>query len=72
MKTTVRKSWTCYDAAEISRFNRQVQQDLGWLNRNWGFDLHPFVHDPDGNIRVTIDYWFLDPHDATLFSLKYL
>jgi hypothetical protein len=72
MKTTVRKSWTCYDAAEISRFNRQVQQDLGWLNRNWGFSLQPFMYDSDGNVQVTVEYWFQCPHDATLFSLKYL
>jgi hypothetical protein len=74
-KHWVRKSWSHYNVAEIQQLHRRIQQDLGWLNRHWGFQIR--AQDPMDQLinqldnPVIIDYWFLDPRTATLFALKY-
>ena len=70
--TWVRKTWTHYSKDIVSDFNRRVQRDLGLLNRRWGFSIQPMDQYYEGAQPMVIDYWFENPHDATVFALKYL
>lgn len=70
--TWVRKTWTSYSKDIVSDFNLQVQRDLGRLNSTWGFSIQPMDQYLEGAQPMVIDYWFEDPHDATVFALKYL
>lgn len=67
--TWVRRTWTHYSKDTIADFHLRVQRDLGRLNRKWGFSIKPTGLNLGS---VDIDYWFEDPHDATVFALKYL
>jgi hypothetical protein len=72
--TWVRRTWTDYTVDTIPQFHRRIQQDMGWLNRRWGFKIRPMEWDflNPKEPPMVIDYWFEDPRDATVFALKYL
>lgn len=67
--TTVTKRWPEYHHGTVENFHARVQREFGRLNQRWGFTIQPM---PSPWSDFVVDYWFTDPHDATLFALKYL
>lgn len=61
-----------YDQAEVSRFLKLVYQDFGRDKTRWYYrspDIETIIDEP--NIWI-LEFLFRDPHDATMFGLKYL
>jgi hypothetical protein len=68
---TVRISFAPYSHGEVQDLLRKVHRDFGrdrsrWYYRSPLLDLDTLVN------TWTVDFCFRDPHDATLFGLKYL
>jgi hypothetical protein len=68
--TKVRRKFKPYTAAEVKRINLLCNQNFGRYGLRWGFS-HANIDDDDADVW-TLDYWFIDPNDALIFSLKYL
>lgn len=67
----VRIEFDPYNHDQVQEFLKKVYQDFGrdksrWYYRSPTLDLDDLVN------TWTVDFIFRDPHDATLFGLKYL
>lgn len=68
---TVRISFDPYSHEQVQIFLKKVYRDFGRDKSRWYY-RSPTL---DMGIQVntwTVDFLFRDPHDATLFGLKYL
>jgi hypothetical protein len=68
---TVRITFDPYSHEQVQIFLKKVYQDFGrdksrWYYRSPLLDMDTLVN------TWTVDFLFRDPHDATLFGLKYL
>jgi hypothetical protein len=73
--STVRYEFVPYNHEQVHNFLREVALDFGppggpGKNRRWHFETAKTL---DSVINAWIvDFHFVNPHDATLFGLKYL
>ena len=68
---TVRISFDPYNHAQVQDFLRKVHKDFGRDKSRWYYQS-PLL-DIDTQVNTwTVDFIFRDPHDATMFGLKYL
>lgn len=70
--TAVRREFRPYDHGAVKKLLREAALDFGppGGTRRWSFATAQ-IYDSDNNAWV-LDFSFRDPHDATLFALKYL
>lgn len=67
--STVRITFDPYSHEEVQRLLLQVHKQFGRDKSRWYY-ISPDVDQLDGNAWV-LDFKFRNPHDATLFGLKY-
>jgi hypothetical protein len=68
---TVRISFDPYSHHQVQTFLKKVYRDFGRDKSRWYYQSP--VLDLDTLVNTwTVDFIFRDPHDATLFGLKYL
>jgi hypothetical protein len=68
---TVRISFEPYNHDQVQTLLKKVYQDFGRDKSRWYYQS-PLL-DIDTLVNTwTVDFVFRDPHDATLFGLKYL
>jgi len=68
---TVRIEFAPYNHDQVQDFLKKVYRDFGrdksrWYYRSPVLDVETLVN------TWTVDFVFRDPHDATMFGLKYL
>ena len=68
---TVRISFDPYNHEQVQVFLKKVQQDFGRDRTRWYY-RSPCLGLDDVVNTWTVDFCFRDPHDATMFGLKYL
>lgn len=66
--TRVRKIWEPYDHAKVKHTLTMTRREFGINKERWYFrgDSTKLWD------RYTVDFYFANPHDATIFALKYL
>lgn len=67
---SVRIVFDPYNHAQVQDLLRKVYQDFGRDKARWYY-ISADLDDIDKNVWV-LDFKFRDPHDATIFGLKYL
>jgi hypothetical protein len=68
---TVRISFDPYNHEQVQTFLKKVQKDFGRDKSRWYYRSPLLEMDTQVN-TWTVDFLFRDPHDATMFGLKYL
>jgi hypothetical protein len=68
---TVRISFDPYSHNQVQTFLKKVYQDFGRDKSRWYYQS-PILNMDTQVDTWTVDFIFRDPHDATLFGLKYL
>ena len=68
---TVRITFDPYNHNQVQNFLKKVYQDFGRDRSRWYYQSPVLDMDTVFN-TWTLDFVFRDPHDATLFGLKYL
>jgi len=68
---TVRIEFDPYSHEQVQTFLKKVYRDFGRDKSRWYY-RSPIL-DMDTQVNTwTVDFLFRDPHDATMFGLKYL
>lgn len=68
---TVRISFDPYNHAQVQDLLKKVHKDFGRDKSRWYYQSP--ILDIDTQVNTwTVDFIFRDPHDATMFGLKYL
>ena len=68
---TVRINFDPYNHEQVQTFLKRIYQDFGRDKGRWYYRSP--VLDIDTHVNTwTVDFLFRDPHDATVFGLKYL
>jgi len=67
--TTITMPLDDYNPNSIKLLLRKVQEQFGWHGQNWYFNSN-FSNLPNLNYQIT--FAFKNPHDATIFALKFL
>jgi hypothetical protein len=68
--STVRISFDPYNHEQVQQLLSRAYQEFGRDKTRW-YCVHADLDDVDKNVWV-LDFKFRFPHDATIFSLKYL
>lgn len=68
---TVRIEFAPYNHDQVQDFLKKVYRDFGRDKSRWYYRSP--IQDIDTLVNTwTVDFLFRDPHDATMFGLKYL
>jgi hypothetical protein len=68
---TVRITFDPYNHEQVQTFLKKVYQDFGNDKGRWYY-RSPILGMDDQINTWTVDFIFRDPHDATIFGLKYI
>lgn len=70
--TTVRVKFDPYSHLEVRKFLGRVHQDFGRDKSRWYYRSPEIEEIAESTNVWCLDFVFRNPHDATIFSLKYL
>lgn len=71
--STVRITFDPYNHDQVQEFLKQVVKDFGHDKTRWYYKSIVLDNNTDDILNAWIlDFNFRNPHDATLFGLKYL
>jgi hypothetical protein len=71
--STVRITFDPYNHDQVQEFLKQVVKDFGQDKTRWYYKSIVLDDNTDDILNVwVLDFNFRDPHDATMFGLKYL
>jgi hypothetical protein len=66
--TKVTLHWDEYEPHTWMSLINQVTKEFGKSGKRWQWQMNP---DKSVGNAWAVDFYFLDPHEATLFQLKY-